>query len=51
MGAAGNGEDPASWQPARLLSTVGLRGEEEQEKRATSALLAVMYAVPEFGHG
>lgn len=39
-----------SWQAARLLSTVGLRGEDEQEKRATSALLAVMRAVPEFGY-
>lgn len=39
----------AEWQPARLLSTIGLRGEEERERRATSALLAVMMAVPEFG--
>lgn len=38
------------WQPARLLPTVGIRGQEEQERRATSALLAVMRAVPEFGH-
>jgi hypothetical protein len=30
--------------------TVGIRGQEEQEKRATSSLLAVMRAVPEFGH-
>src|SRR5829696_328233 len=30
-------------------STVGIRGQEEQEKRATSSLLAVMRAVPEFG--
>jgi hypothetical protein len=28
---------------------VGIRGQEEQEKRATSSLLAVMGAVPEFG--
>ena len=27
-----------------------IRGQEEQEKRATSSLLAVMRAVPEFGH-
>jgi hypothetical protein len=33
-----------------LLPTVGLRGQEEQEQRATSSLLAVMPAVPEFGH-
>jgi hypothetical protein len=38
------------WQRARLLPTVGLRGQEEQEQRATSSLLAVMPAVPEFGH-
>ena len=38
------------WLPARLLPTVGARGQEEQEKRATSVLLAVMHAVPEFGH-
>lgn len=39
------------WRPARLLPTVGIRGQEEQERRATSALLAVMRAVPEFGYG
>ncbi len=39
----------ASWHEARLLPTIGIRGQEEQEKRATSALLAVMRAVPEFG--
>lgn len=38
------------WKPARLLPTAGIRGQEEQERRATSALLAVMRAVPEFGH-
>jgi hypothetical protein len=38
------------WRPARLLPTIGIRGQEEQERRATSALLAVMHAVPEFGH-
>ena len=36
------------WRQARLLPTVGLRGQEEQEQRATSSLLAVMHAVPEF---
>jgi hypothetical protein len=50
MGSRENGQNEESWQPARLLPTVGLRGEEEQEKRATSSLLAVMRAVPEFGH-
>jgi hypothetical protein len=39
-----------SWHPARLIPVAGIRGQEEQEKRATSALLAVMRAVPEFGH-
>jgi hypothetical protein len=38
-----------SWQPARLIPVAGIRGQEEQERRATSALLAVMTAVPEFG--
>ena len=38
------------WHPARLILTAGIRGQEEQEKRATSSLLAVMHAVPEFGH-
>jgi hypothetical protein len=38
------------WHPARLIPTAGIRGQEEQERRATSSLLAVMGAVPEFGH-
>lgn len=38
-----------TWQPARLIPVAGIRGQEEQERRATSALLAVMGAVPEFG--
>lgn len=42
--------DPENWPPARLIPTVGIRNVEEQEKRATSSLLAVMRAVPEFGH-
>jgi hypothetical protein len=42
--------DTAEWHPARLIPTVGIRGQEEQERRATSSLLAVMRAVPEFGH-
>ena len=47
----GNGPDPReNWHPARLIPTVGIRGQEEQERRATSSLLAVMRAVPEFGH-
>ena len=35
---------------ARLIPTYGIRSQEEQEKRATSCLLAVMHGVPEFGH-
>lgn len=38
------------WHPARLIPAVGIRGQDEQEKRATSSLLAVIRAVPEFGH-
>lgn len=38
------------WVPARLLSTAGIRGQDEQERRAASALLAVMGAVPDFCH-
>lgn len=41
--------DPDLWHPARLIPTAGIRGQEEQEKRGTSCLLAVMAAVPEFG--
>ncbi|MCA1846102.1 MAG: stress response protein, partial [Actinobacteria bacterium] len=37
------------WQPARLIPTSGISGLEEAERRATSALLAVMGAVKEFG--
>jgi hypothetical protein len=37
--------------PARLLPTAGIRNTSEQERRAASALLAVMSAVPDFCHG
>ena len=37
------------WRPARLIPVSGIRGAEDQEMRATSALLAVMMAVPQFG--
>ena len=40
-----------SWHQARLIPTSGINGAEEQERRATSALLAVMTAVREFGRG
>src|SRR3954469_8508680 len=38
-----------SWHPARLIPTTGIGGQDEQEQRATSSLLAVMKAVPQFG--
>src|SRR5690349_6430948 len=37
-----------SWNQARLIPTSGISGAEEQERRATSALLAVMGVVKEF---
>src|SRR6266487_4882566 len=51
MSANGNEtEGEVAWHPARLIPVAGIKGQEEQERRATSALLAVMGAVPEFGH-
>jgi hypothetical protein len=38
-----------TWHVARLIPTSGINGAEEQERRATSALLAVVSAVREFG--
>jgi hypothetical protein len=38
-----------SWHAARLIPTSGINGAQEQERRATSALLAVLSAVKEFG--
>src|SRR4051794_21547186 len=38
-----------AWHPARLIPTSGITGQNEAERRATSALLAVMGAVKEFG--
>ncbi|MFY0405876.1 hypothetical protein [Solicola sp. PLA-1-18] len=40
-----------TWHEARLIPTSGINGAEEQERRATSALLAVVGAVKEFGRG
>lgn len=37
-----------TWHEARLIPTSGISGAEEQERRATSALLAVMSIVKEF---
>lgn len=33
-----SGRPEDSWHPARLIPTTGIRGQEEQEKRATSCL-------------
>jgi hypothetical protein len=33
-----------------LIPVAGIKGQDEQERRATSVLLAVMGAVPKFGH-
>jgi hypothetical protein len=46
---SGTGENP--WIPARLIPVAGIRGQDEQEIRAASSLLAVMGAVDEFGRG
>lgn len=37
-----------TWQPARLIPISGLGGQQEKERRAVSALLAVLTAVKEF---
>jgi hypothetical protein len=39
-----------SWHTARLIPVSGIKGQKEQERRATSVLLAVMTAVPDFGY-
>jgi len=52
MSVIGNlrGSDASSpWMPARLIPVAGIRGQDEQEIRAASSLLAVMGAVDEFG--
>lgn len=38
------------WHPARLIPVAGIRGQQEQEARATSAFLAVLSAVPAFAN-
>jgi hypothetical protein len=43
------GADGSPWMPARLIPVAGIRGQDEQEIRAASSLLAVMGAVDEFG--
>ena len=39
--------DQTGWERARLIPISGIKGDTEQETRATSALLAVMTAVPD----
>lgn len=41
--------DPSTWQAARLIPVTAITGPDEQERRATSALLAVLRSVKEFG--
>ena len=41
--------DDPSWSPSRLFSVSGIGGADEQEKRATSALMWVMSAVRPLG--
>ena len=41
--------DSDKWQLARLIPTSGINGADEQERRATSALLAVLTSVREYG--
>lgn len=43
------GISEAAWNAARLIPTSGINGPDEQERRATSALLAVLTSVREFG--
>ncbi len=43
-------DPPEKWHRARLIPTSGISGSDEQERRATSALLAVMTSVRDFGH-
>jgi hypothetical protein len=38
-----------TWNLARLIPTSGINGDQEAERRATSALLAVLMSVREFG--
>jgi hypothetical protein len=39
----------SGWEPARLIPISGINGADEQERRGTSALLAVLVSVKEFG--
>ena len=41
--------DEVDWEAARLIPVSGISGAEEQERRGSSALLAVLSSVKEFG--
>jgi hypothetical protein len=45
----GGGMGDAEWERARLFPVSGIGGADEQERRAASALLAVIQSVREFG--
>src|ERR1700689_4502985 len=47
--ALGAGMGEVDWERARLFPVSGIGGADEQERRATSALLAVVQSVREFG--
>jgi hypothetical protein len=47
--AVGTETRKVSWERARLFPISGIGGADEQERRATSALLAVVESVREFG--
>lgn len=49
VGGGQNETTSDSWMPARLIPVAGIQGQEEQEIRGASSLLAVMRAVDEFG--
>lgn len=42
--------DISKFQAARLIPVTGISGDLEQERRTTSAFLAVLQAVPEYAH-
>ena len=48
-GALARAASARDWQPARLFPVAGIGGAQEQERRATSALLAVLVGVRELG--
>jgi hypothetical protein len=46
---AGSGYGEVEWERVRLFPVPGIGGADEQERRAASALLAVVQSVREFG--